>query len=115
MHELRTYDLVPDLIDEYLDRADNLLLPIIKDKVGFPVVGFWRVRKERGGGSLPLDQERDVAAQVVWMIAWENMEERDAKWAELQANEDWLRDVDPKYYTGAHVKFMSATAASPLQ
>ena len=118
IYELRTYDMVPELFDEYLERANRLLLPIIKGKIGFRVVGFWRAVGETDGPLRP-GEERQVAkvpAQVVWVIEWEGLEERAQKWTELHEDEEWQRDFDPKYYTGAHVKLLiEPDDASPLQ
>lgn len=114
IYELRTYDMVPELFEEYIGRADTLLLPIIREKIGFNLIGFWRSIEE-GGGDVPQGEMRPIPAQVVWMIAWNSMEERDAKWAELRADEEWLRVIDSKYYQRTAYKFVSPTAYSPLQ
>ena len=117
IYELRTYDMVPELFDEYLQLADAALLPIIKDRIEFPVVGFWRAVSESRARIEPGDEANlpDLPAQVVWMIAWESLERRARKWSELYADAEWNRVFDPKYYAGQHVKFLSPTAASPLQ
>lgn len=114
IYELRTYDMVPDLFEEYLWRADNLLLPILKEKVGFRLIGFWRAVSE-SGGSLPPGEERRIPAQVVWMIAWESMEERAEKWAQLRKDEDWVKVIDPKSYRSTSSKIITPTGYSPLQ
>lgn len=114
IYELRTYEMVPELFEEYLDRADRLLLPIIKEKIGFRLIGFWRAVSE-SGGSLPRGEERQIPAQVVWMIAWEDLDERTRKWAELNADEDFARVIDPKYYRSTASKIITPTGYSPLQ
>ncbi len=114
IYELRTYEMVPELFEEYLDRADRLLLPIIKEKIGFRLIGFWRAVSETGG-SLPSGEERQIPAQVVWMIAWEDLDERARKWAELHADEGWLQVVDRKYYRSTSSKIITPTGYSPLQ
>lgn len=117
IYELRTYEMVPELFEEYLERADNVLLPIIMEDIGFRIVGFWRADSESDGPLPPGEEEQmsKIPAQVVWMIAWESKEERTQKWTELAANEDWQRELKLKYYAGAHVKFIQPTNASPLQ
>lgn len=117
IYELRNYEMIPELFDEYLELADDALLPIIKDKIGFPVVGFWQGVSETRSRFEP-GTESDLPAlpaQVVWLIAWESLEQRARKWSELYADEDWNRVFDRKYYAAQHVKFLSPTAASPLQ
>ena len=115
IYELRTYDMVPELFDEYLERVQRVLLPILKENIGFRIVGFWRALGEIDG-TLPPGEERQIPkipAQVVYMIAWESLEERAQKWTELHDDEDWQREFDPKYYTGAHVKLIEPTNGSP--
>jgi hypothetical protein len=117
IYELRTYQMVPELFEEYLVRANNILIPIIIDQIGFRVVGFWTGVSE-ANESFPAGEETQIPkipAQVVWMTAWESLEERAVKWDELHANEDWQREFDGKYYLGAHVKFIQPMLASPLQ
>lgn len=117
IYELRTYDMVPELFEEYLDRADRLLLPIIAEKIGFRVIGFWRAESESPGSLRPGEESSlpKIPAQVVWMIAWESLEERAEKWTELQNDEEWQGVFDRKYYVKTHVKFITPTQASPLQ
>lgn len=117
IYELRTYEMVPEFFDEYLKLADEALLPIIKDKIGFPVVGFWRGVSEATSRIEP-GAEADLPAlpaQITWMIAWDSLEQRASKWAELYADDEWNRVLDRKFYASQHVKFLSPTAASPLQ
>ena len=114
IYELRTYKMVPELFDEYLERAERVLVPIIKDKIGFRIVGFWRALGETDG-PLPPGQERQILpipAQIVWMIEWESLEQRAQKWTELHNDEDWQREFDRKYYIGAHVKLIEPLGTS---
>ena len=115
IYELRTYDMVPELFDEYLERANNILVPIIKDKIGFPIVGFWRAIGETDGSPRPGEERQipKIPAQIVWMIAWESLEERARKWTELHEDQDWQREFDRKYYAAVHVKFIEPTDAPP--
>jgi hypothetical protein len=117
IYELRTYDMVPELFEEYLDRADRLLLPIIIEKIGFRVIGFWRAVSESPGSLRAGEEEQmpKIPAQVVWMIAWESLEERAQKWAELHNDVEWQGVFDGKYYVKTHFKFITPTQASPLK
>ncbi len=117
IYELRTYEMVPELFAEYLQLADDKLLPIIKDKIGFPVVGFWRGVSETRSRIEPGEEAclPSLPAQVIWMIAWESLEQRARKWSQLYDDEEWNRVFDRKFYAAQHVKFLSPTAASPLQ
>ena len=115
IYELRTYTMVPELFNEYLERAEHVLFPIIKDKIGFRVIGFWRAIGETEG-PLPPGEEQQVPtipAQIVWMIAWDNLQERAQKWRELHHDEEWQREFDRKYYLGAHVKLIEPIGALP--
>ena len=114
IYELRTYNMVPELFDEYLERANNILLPTIEDKIGFPVVGFWRAVGEIDGSLRPGEERQipKIPAQIVWMIEWQSLEERARKWTELHDDQDWQREFDPKYYIGAHIKLIEPTNAS---
>jgi heme-degrading monooxygenase HmoA len=81
VYELRSYDIAPDKIDEYLNWANTRALPILVGQFGFRLVGFWRV--------VPRTGEELSATNVHWMIAWLSEDEMNEKWAAARASEQY--------------------------
>ncbi|MDO8671304.1 MAG: NIPSNAP family protein [Dehalococcoidia bacterium] len=113
IYELRTYEIVPELFEEYISRADNLILPTAT-KLGVRLIGFWRAVSEDGGSLVP-GERKPIPAQIVCVLAWESMEERSEKLLKMGKDEDWRKVVDYKYYKSANSKIIEPTAYSPLQ
>ena len=80
-YELRSYDIAPDKVDEYLNWADTRALPILIGQFGFRVVGFWRVVPKTGEDLPPTN--------VHWMIAWESEEEMNERRAAARASTEY--------------------------
>ena len=78
IYELRTYEAAPGKMPELNARFRDHTLRIFANH-GMDVVGFWTYG--HGGWS----------DQLVYMMKFDDMEERDRKWAAFGADEEWQR------------------------
>jgi hypothetical protein len=76
IHELRIYHCVPGRLPALLDRFEKITLTIW-ERFGIRQVGFWTV--EIG----------DSNADLYYLLEWENLAERDAKWSAFSADPEW--------------------------
>ena len=115
-YELRSYDIVPDKIDQYLEWANQKAVPLLTSTFGFKVIGFWHA-VQKTGEELP-------ATNVHWMIAWESEQEMNERWAAARASAEWqtiFKEVtDPTtgeriYHKVIRSTLLKPIAASPLQ
>jgi hypothetical protein len=80
IYELRSYDIVPEKIQEYLTWISAHALPVMH-RFGFRVVGFWWVAKD-GDDTRP-------RTNVRWIVAWSSEEEMERQWAAMKESQDW--------------------------
>lgn len=78
IYELRTYEAAPGKMAELNARFRDHTLRIF-ERHGLEVVGFWTYA--HGGWN----------DQLVYLMRYEDMAERDAKWAAFAADEEWQR------------------------
>ncbi|MEP9350285.1 NIPSNAP family protein [Xanthobacter sp. KR7-225] len=76
IYELRSYECMPGRLASVLQRFERDALPLWRE-VGIRPVGFWTT--EIG--------ESDQTLQ--YMLAWESLAEREAKWAAFAADPRW--------------------------
>ena len=109
VYELRSYDIDPNLIEEYLDWANDKALPILVGQFGFRVVGFWRAVASSEGPA--------PTANVHWIINWKDEAEMLAKWDAARASAEWIaiRVGLPKYNLKSQRTMLKAIPRSPLQ
>ena len=111
LYELRSYFIEPTLIDEYLAWANDKALPILQGDHGFRVLGFWRVDEIDSRGE-------DEEPTVVWLVAWQDREERERQWSAARASARWAeaREGRPNYHRRpAVITYLSGIPRSPLQ
>ncbi len=77
IHELRIYHAMPGRMPDLLKRFDQITLKLW-DKHGIKQVGFWNV--------VIGDSNQDL----IYMLEWESLADRDAKWAAFQADPAWI-------------------------
>ena len=77
-HELRIYHCVPGRLPALLDRFESITLAIWK-RFGIRQKGFWTV--EIGESN----------ADLYYLLEWENLAEREAKWSAFMADPEWLQ------------------------
>jgi hypothetical protein len=78
LYELRTYEAAPGKLAALQARFRDHTMPLF-ERHGLQVVGFWTYA--HGGWS----------NELVYMMAYEDMADRDAKWAAFGADPDWHR------------------------
>ena len=77
IYELRIYDCVPGRLPALLKRFENVTLALW-EKHGIRQVGFWTTLV---GPS---------SHRLTYLIAWENLAEREQKWDKFQADPEWV-------------------------
>ncbi len=77
IHELRIYHAMPGRMPELLKRFEQITLKLW-DKHGIKQVGFWNVAIGESNQDL------------IYMLEWESLADRDAKWAAFQADPAWI-------------------------
>ncbi len=78
IYELRTYEAAPGKMQALNARFRDHTMGLF-ERHGMQVVGFWTYA--HGGWS----------NRLVYMMAFDDMADRDAKWAAFGADEDWQR------------------------
>ena len=78
LDELRTYEAAPGKMQALSARFRDHTMGLF-ERHGMQVVGFWTYA--HGGWS----------NRLVYMMAFDDMADRDAKWAAFGADEDWQR------------------------
>ena len=115
VYELRSYDIAPDKLDEYLAWANNKALPLLVGVYGFRLVGFWKV--------VPKTGEPAPTTNVHWIIAWESEAEMNEKWAAARASDAWKEiaketvdaNGNPVYHMRRQSNLLKAIPRSPFQ
>lgn len=77
IHELRIYHCVPGRLPALLNRFETITLAIW-ERFGIRQAGFWTV--EIG----------DSNADLYYLLEWENLAEREAKWSAFMMDPEWL-------------------------
>ncbi len=80
IYELRSYDIVPELIQEYLRWIHEHALPVMR-RFGFRIVGFWWVAKD-GADTSP-------RTNIRWIVAWDSEQQMEGQWAAMKSSEEW--------------------------
>ena len=77
IHELRIYHALPGRLPELLKRFENVTIRLF-EKHGIKQVGFWTVAIGESNQDL------------IYILEWPSMAERDARWATFQADPEWI-------------------------
>jgi NIPSNAP len=102
-YELRIYVCAPGRLPDLLNRFENLVLSIWKE-LGINPVGFWTTASERPDG------RRD---ELVYLLRWNNDEERNAKMDAFLADPRWIEGRDKSEVNGKLVESLSTKLLSP--
>ena len=78
IYELRIYKCVPGRLPALLNRFANITLKIW-ERHGIKQAGFWT--------TVVGESNQDL----FYMLAWESLAERDAKWGKFAADPEWLK------------------------
>lgn len=107
LHELRVYHCAPGRLPALLNRFDTVTLGIW-ERHGIRQAGFWTV--EIG------DNNHDL----YYLLEWETLAEREAKWAAFMADPEWqekraLSEKDGPIVTNISNLILRPTAFSSVQ
>ena len=78
IYEMRVYRCVSGRLPDLLKRFETITLPLW-EKHGIRQAGFWT--------TLVGESNQDLT----YLLAWENLAERETKWAAFQVDPEWLR------------------------
>jgi hypothetical protein len=86
IYEFRTYHYSPDKFSTYRQWALDQAVPYFQEV--FELEGFWT---SLDIDPQVLDEPLDHlgAANITWVLRWENMEQRDTKMAEVFQSKEW--------------------------
>ena len=109
IYEMRRYECLPGKLASLNSLMENLAIPIMK-KHGMTLVGAWT----------PL--VGDVEATLIYILAFETMDEWKTKWASFYADQEWKekraeiarKEGGPMVARISNV-FIAPTSYSPLQ
>ena len=77
IHELRIYRCLPGRLPALLKRFETVTLAIWQ-RHGIRQAGFWTTL---------IGQSNQ---ELTYLLAWENLTERDAKWTAFQSDPEWI-------------------------
>ena len=106
IYELRIYEVIPGKLPALNDRFSNHTLGFFQ-KHGIKVTGFWT-------------EEVGTSNQLVYILAFDSMADREQKWAAFQADQDWIRlraetEKDGPMVARIRNSFLRPTPYSPMQ
>ncbi len=107
LYELRTYEVFPGKMEALHRRFAEVTVPLWQ-RLGITVVGFWTTVVGTSHN------------QLVYILAFESMEQRERLWAQFKSDPAWLTALAESERDGVLVKqisnsFMTPTSYSPLQ
>ena len=76
LHEMRVYHCLPGKLPALLDRFDKITLKIW-ERFGIRQAGFWTT------------VIGDSNQQLVYLLAWESLAEREQKWTAFMNDPEW--------------------------
>jgi hypothetical protein len=107
IYELRVYRTLPGRLPNLLARFNDHTLGIWA-KHGIRQVGFWTTLVG------------ESAFELTYMIAWDSMAEREAKWTAFQTDPEWIRvrtesEKDGPINANISNQFLAPTSFSALK
>ena len=100
IHELRIYKCVPGRLPDLLKRFETVTLGIWA-RHGIRQAGFWT--------TVIGESNQDLT----YLLAWDSMAEREAKWGAFQADPEWLQKRAATEANGAIVANITSAFLSP--
>ena len=106
IYELRIYEPIPGRLPALNERFANHTLGFF-ERHKIHVVGFWT-------------EEIGTSNQLVYMLGFDNLEDREKKWAAFQADPDWNRvraesEVDGPINARVINRILRPTSYSPMK
>ena len=107
LYELRTYEVLPGRMPALNKRFAQVTLRLF-ERHGIEVVGFWT--NEIGGYS----------NELIYIVRFADMGDRERKWAQFGADEEWQRERAASEKDGLivhriHAQFLRPTSYSPMK
>ena len=102
IHELRLYRVMPGRMADLLNRFDTVTLELF-DKHGIRQVGFWTTEIGESNHNL------------IYMLAWESMAERETKWAAFAADPRWAAARSESEQNGQLIETISSQFLKPTK
>jgi hypothetical protein len=100
IHELRVYRCVPGRLPALLKRFDTITLKLW-EKHGIRQAGFWTTVIGTSNNEL------------TYLLAWESMGEREAKWSAFLADPEWHQARDESERDGPIVENVANSFLQP--
>ncbi|MBI2942123.1 MAG: NIPSNAP family protein [Chloroflexi bacterium] len=109
IYELRSYEVDPALLEQYLAWANDRALPVLQGTFAFRMVGFWHAITPANGQVPP--------SNVHWMISWQSEEEMLSRWQEATSSDEWkaIAQGQPRYVLKWQRHLLKAIPRSPFQ
>ena len=101
IYEMRVYRCLPGRLPALLKRFEEQTLKIW-DKHGFKQAGFWT--------GLVGDGSQDLH----YMLAWDSLADREAKWATFQADPAWHKARDESEKDGPIIANIKSSFLRPM-
>lgn len=76
IYELRIYEIVPGRLPD-INRRFETITTKIWDRLGIKQAGFWTA-------------DVGTSNELIYLLAWESMAEREEKWNKFQADPEWI-------------------------
>lgn len=102
LHELRIYRCMPGRLADLVRRFEQITLPIW-EKHGIRQVGFWTV------------QIGDNNHDFIYLLAWNDLSEREQKWAAFSTDPEWLEARAGTEANGPLVQSVSNQILAPTR
>jgi hypothetical protein len=107
IYELRIYECLPGRLPALLKRFETVTLKLW-DKHGIRQAGFWTTLVGPTHNTL------------TYLLAWESLAEREARWTAFASDPDWLRakaasEVDGPIIADLSSSFLQPTAFSSVR
>ena len=111
LYEVRSYDIEPTMLDDYVVWASEKALPLLRGHFGFDVVGFWRKT------GAPPEVQEPSPTNIVWIVRWKSEEQRNQSWQRVRESKEWkaIREGTPSYWNKTDSSFMIPIPGSPMQ
>ena len=101
LYEWRVYEVVPGKIGALHDRFENITLKFF-ERHGIKVIGFW-------------EAVFGPTNTLYYMLAWENMAQRERVWSSFQSDPEWIRARQETEKDGPIVQRVQNTLLSPTR
>ncbi len=106
IYELRTYETIPGRLPALNARFADHTVGFFK-KYGIHVVGFWT-------------EDIGTSNQLVYMLGYDSLADRETKWAAFQADPDWAKvrsesEKDGPINARVRNMILRPTSYSPMQ